>query len=1158
MVIVKQDWIFHNSQALAFRSPFGAVSCKQKILLRLMVESETVPEAVLLRIWQEDVGETITVMDQVHSDGYHLTYQVQLAAPSNSGILWYYFMVISEGRRRYYGNNSANLGGIGQIYEDPPPSYQITVCKEGLHTPNWFKEAVMYQIFPDRFYNDKLDDKITNPKKGSVIHSHWDNIPYYIRDVDNNRIVSYDFFGGNLSGVKAKLPYLKELGISVIYFNPIFESPSNHRYDTGDYKKIDPMLGDNRLFAELCSMARNLGMEVILDGVFSHTGSDSVYFNREGSYSGTGAYQSPDSPYYKWYRFTDYPSVYESWWGIDTLPNVEEMEPSYVDFILDSEDSVVKYWLKEGAKGWRLDVVDELPEQFVKQLYKTLKATDPEAIVIGEVWEDASRKTSYGQLRHYLQGEALDSVMNYPLRKTLLDFVLGYADAQYTHQVLMSLYENYPKEIFYVLMNFLGTHDVPRVLTLLGEAPSDSELSIVDQAHYRLSPEQKALAIARLKMLVLWQMTFPGVPCIYYGDEAGMEGYRDPFNRGTYPWGNEDEDLLAWHKQVIGYRNKYDALKTGQWIAIKAENDLYAYVRRIVGGRDVFGQIKNDSTFLIAFNRNKDQALTVELDVHSWCQGQLVDVLNNNDKVAVKKGKVTITLQPLEGKLLLQVEKSAFKRECGVLLHPTSLPSPYGIGDMGEEAYDFINFLHEGKQKNWQILPLNPVGFGESPYQCLSAFAGNHYLISLSKLVEDGLLSEAEVKDHPLFDKDKVDFDQVKNFKEKILQRAFQIFRQQEPSVSYKKFLHENSSWLDNYALFVAIKQHFNGQPWNLWPHDIAFRVPEVVEYYQKLLAIEIGYHQFLQFIFFKQWSELKEYAKYKNVKIIGDLPIFVSYDSCDVWVNPELFELDEERRPVKVAGVPPDYFSKTGQLWGNPHYRWDKLAQNDYKWWQDRFSSLMKLVDIIRIDHFRGFESYWEIPAGETTAVNGHWVKGPGASFFTVIQKYLGELPIIAEDLGNITLEVEDLKDEFHFPGMKVLHFSFGRDVAGECVPFVCEKNTAVYTGTHDNDTTLGWYHYVQTAEPDVAECVINTLMNSNGDQPSAELSWRLIEMAYASNANTAIIPLQDILSMGSEARMNFPGTIGGTNWAWRYRKDLMTGKLAGKLAELTTRYNR
>lgn len=1154
MTILQQIWISHDSQAEFFRSPFGAVSCRQKIVLRLQVESAAVPETAALRLWQDGAGETVLEMEPVRSAGERRTYQLQITAPKQGCVLWYYFIVTVAGKKQYYGNNAELLGGVGQIYNEPPPSYQITVCREGFKTPNWFKETVMYQIFPDRFFNGEPDNKILQPKKGSVLQSHWDNIPYYVRDVDTKQIVAYDFFGGNLSGVIAKLPYLKELGIGAIYFNPVFEAASNHRYDTGDYKKIDPMLGDNVLFAELCAKAKELGIAVILDGVFSHTGSDSIYFNKDGSYPGTGACQSKESPYYSWYRFIDYPAVYESWWGIDTLPNVAETEPSFVDFILEGRDSVVKYWLKQGGKGWRLDVADELPDEFIKKLYRTVKAADPESVVIGEVWEDASRKTSYGQLRPYLQGEEMDSVMNYPFRKALLDFILGYADAQRTHRVLMSLYENYPKEVFYSLMNMLGTHDVPRILTLLGEAPPEGELSITAQAHYKLNDRQKRLAIARLKMLVLWQMTFPGVPCIYYGDEAGTEGYKDPFNRGTYPWGQENEELLAWYKQMAGLRNRYDALKTGQWTAVKAEGDIYAYVRRIVGGRDVFGQEKEDSTFLAVFNRSQQQTLTVELAVRPWCRGELTEVLQPENVVRVQHGRITVTLKPLEGKLLLQAEKPAFHRECGILLHPTSLPSQFGIGDLGTEAYDFIDFLHKSKQKLWQVLPLQPAGFGESPYQCLSAFAGNPYLISPDKLVEEGLLSIQEVEDHPVFDRDRVDFRTVKSFKDKLLQQAFSRFKKQDPPDAYGRFVEENRFWLEHYALFMALKQYFDGRPWNLWPRDIALRKSQVVKYFRNLLAEEMEYHCFLQYIFFKQWLELKTYGRRQSVKLIGDLPIFVAYDSSDVWANPELFELDAQRRPVKVAGVPPDYFSATGQLWGNPHYRWDTMAQDDYRWWRERFQSLMNLADIIRVDHFRGFEAYWAVPSGETTAVHGEWVKGPGTGFFTVLQQYLGELPVIAEDLGVITPEVEDLKNEFYFPGMKVLHFAFDEE---EGEPLVCEKNTAVYTGTHDNNTTLGWYKSVLDGAPGIAENIQKLLPGK--EHPAApEFCRRLIEFAYGSNANTVIIPMQDVLCLDSEARMNLPGTVGGTNWGWRCRKETVTQELADWLAELASRYNR
>jgi 4-alpha-glucanotransferase len=1152
---MRQDLIFHDSRSLVFRSPFGAVSCNQKIILRLQVVAEVEPKQVTVRLWFDGSGESKVVMSAV-GDATPRVYQAQVTVPATPGILWYYFIVTSSDQNYYYGNNSASLGGIGQMSAEIPPAYQVTVYREGTVTPDWFKEAVMYQIFVDRFYNGEEQQQVLNPKKGSLLHSHWDNIPYYIRDVDTKEIVAFDFFGGNLRGVMAKLPYLKELGITVIYFNPIFEAVSNHRYDTADYKKIDPMLGDNALFAELCTQAGKLGISIILDGVFSHTGSDSVYFNREGNYPSIGAYQSKDSPYYKWYRFAEHPAVYESWWGIDTLPNVEELEPSYLEFMIEGQDSVVNYWLKQGAKGWRLDVVDELPDAFVKKLYHTVKAADPENVVIGEVWEDASHKSSYGKLREYLNGDELDSVMNYPFRKILLDFFLGYTDAEYTQQALLSLYENYPREHFYAMMNLIGTHDVPRILTLLGEAPPDTTLSITEQAKYRLTVPQKALAKARLKMLSLWQMTFPGVPCVYYGDEAGNQGYKDPFNRGTYPWGQEDRELLDWYKQVIAIRNQFDALRTGEWIPLAATGDVYGYIRRIVNGQDVFNHAKQDNTFIVLFNRNKESVAELSLDVRSWCRGVLLDVLNDNQEIALQHGKLTVTLQPLEGKLLLQLERPAFVRECGVLLHPTALPSKYGIGDLGKEAYAFINFLHDSKQKVWQILPLNPPGYGESPYQCLSAFAGNHLLIALGKLVQSKLLTVDEVRGCPLFDDDKVEFDQVRLYKEKRLRWAFHKFRQQEPLPAYQEFVQENAVWLENYVLFMALKQYFAEKTWNEWPQDIAFREPAALEYYRQILAEEQDYHRFLQFIFFSQWRELKRYAGQRNVKIIGDMPIFVAYDSSDVWANPHLFALNEAGYPTKVAGVPPDYFSATGQLWGNPHYRWDVMADDDYFWWRERFRFLMKIVDTIRVDHFRGFEAYWEIPAGQETAINGQWIIGPGAQFFTVMLKYLGRLPIIAEDLGNITPEVDDLKNEFYFPGMKVLQFSFEQDCFGQCLPFICDKNTAVYTGTHDNDTTLGWYKQVQAGEPEVADCVRQQLGLEDG-LPDNVVCWRFIEMAYGSNANTVIIPLQDILCLDSEARMNVPGTV-GNNWSWRCRKDSLNSEIAGRLAALAAKYQR
>lgn len=1152
--MMNPNWLFHNSQSLAFRSPFGAVCCHTEVTLKLKIMAASRPEAVTLRLWQDGSGEQKVVMKPAAGTAPNAIYQTKITVPSSGPVLWYYFIVVLGGQTFYYGNNRDQLGGTGEIYDSPPPSFQITIYQQGNRTPGWFKEAVMYQIFPDRFYNGEPDGKMPAVKKGCVIQSDWGNTPYYIRDVDTKEIVAYDFFGGNLRGVIAKLPYLKELGISVLYLNPVFESPSNHRYDTGDYHKIDPLLGDNALFAELCATAQEQGMAVILDGVFSHTGSDSIYFNKYGTYPGEGAYQSPQSPYYNWYRFTKYPDDYESWWGIDTLPNVEENEPSYADFIIHAENSVLKHWLKQGIKGWRLDVVDELPAKFVKDFANTLKTIDPEAVLIGEVWEDASHKVSYGSLREYLCGDELDSVMNYPFRQILLDFMLGRADAARTQRALMSLYENYPREQFYALMNLLGSHDVARVLTLLGDAPPRESLSITQQSKHRLTDRQRRLAVARLKMLVVWQMTFPGVPCVYYGDEVGVEGYPDPFNRRTYPWGQEDAELLEWHKRLIALRHRYPVLKTGEWLPVYAQGDVYGYVRRIVNGKDVFGQPQPDHTMLVLLNRSQDSRVQVSLDVRGLCRGIMQDVLNGTETV-VHSGSLSVELAPLEGKILLQVEKTAYPRQGGILLHPTSLPSKYGIGDLGKEAYEFINFLYKGKQKLWQILPLNPVGFGQSPYQALSAFAGNPLLISLGKLVGEGLLGAADVKVPRPFQTDRVEFEAVQQFKEQCLRTAYANFKRRGAGHDYQEFVADQAEWLDDYALFMALKQHFSGVSWNEWPAELVSRQPAALLEYHTLLQYEIDYQRFLQYSFFKQWLALKRYANQWGVKLIGDMPIFVAHDSADVWANQQLFELDEAGLPQKVAGVPPDYFSETGQHWGNPHYKWAMMARDDFKWWVDRFRSLLELVDIIRVDHFRGFEAYWEIPAGEQTAVKGKWVKGPGEAFFASLERQLGKLPIIAEDLGVITPEVDDLKDSFYYPGMKVLHFALGCDEEQCCIPFSCEKNCVVYTGTHDNDTTLGWYKKDVSAEPDQAAC-IHKLLQLESVEPD-EICWQMIELAYGSHANMAIIPLQDILCLDSEARMNTPGTVGG-NWQWRCRKEALTAELAARLAALVGRHKR
>ncbi|WP_019552928.1 4-alpha-glucanotransferase [Propionispira raffinosivorans] len=1146
----EQRKIIHNSQHSYYRNPVGAVRAKSSIKLSLDVNMRGNISSIFVRIWQESSGEKLVPMSTVSSGTDCDHYTCEIMVPDKGCLLWYYFVIVTATKSFFYGNNMEHLGGVGQCYDHVPPSFQITVFNIGAKTPDWFKHSVMYQIFPDRFY--RRGDKLIS-KKGAVIHANWEDAPCYYKDVDTKEIVAYDFFGGNLTGIIEKLQYLKELGISVIYLNPIFESPSNHHYDTGDYHKIDPLLGSNEDFTVLCETAKTMGIAIIIDGVFSHTGSDSKYFNRDGNYDSIGAFQSTRSPYYEWYSFHNYPYEYDSWWGFHTLPNVNETIPSYMDFIINQDDSVLKHWIKKGVSGWRLDVVDELPAAFSQRFYQVLKEENPDAVLIGEVWEDASNKISYGSTREYLCGQEMDSAMNYPFRRIVLDFLLDYVDAAQTNRKLLSLQENYPIENFYAMMNLVDSHDVERAITTLGEAPFYEGMPAVNQGKYRMDQEHFQLGLDRLKLAVLWQMTFPGVPCVYYGDEIGMQGFKDPYNRGTYTWGKENKILLDWYKRVIALRNQHVVLQTGKLIPIYDTADVYAYARILEKNQDVFGKAADNEVFIVLLNRSKVHERTVELDVHGIACGSLTEVFHNGELVMVHNGKLTVTIKALTGLVYQMIsETEQLPRRAGILLHPTSLPSKYGIGDFGKPAYDFVDFLVGAKQKLWQILPLNPVGYGYSPYQSPSAFAGNPMLISLTQLLDEGLLTAQDVK-VPFADvRHCVYFEGVWAFKEKCLHKAHQKFVAAEADGDYQAFCEENKVWLEDYALFMALKKQFKETAWNTWDKDLISRQPETLTKFRKLLHTEISYYQFLQYIFFKQWKKLREYANSKGIEIIGDMPIFIAHDSSDVWANQNLFLLDEAGHPLKVAGVPPDYFSATGQLWGNPHYRWDQMEQDDYLWWRNRFKTLLTMVDIIRVDHFRGFESYWEVDGTATTAIDGKWVQGPGQHFFAILEKYFGKLPIIAEDLGIITEAVENLKDECGFPGMKVLHFELYLNEM-ERLGFICNQNCVVYTGTHDNNTTVGWA--AENIDGKTLEAVAD-LIGADAKVPM-DICDKLIEFAYASNASSVIVPMQDLLRLGSDGRMNKPGTV-GTNWQWCAGKADFTLDLSKELTKLCEKYKR
>jgi 4-alpha-glucanotransferase len=504
-----------------------------------------------------------------------------------------------------------------------------------------------------------------------------------------------------------------------------------------------------------------------------------------------------------------------------------------------------------------------------------------------------------------------------------------------------------------------------------------------------------------------------------------------------------------------------------------------------------------------------------------------------------------------------------FPRSSGILLHPTSLPGPFGIGDLGPSAYEFVDFLAASEQTIWQVLPLGPTGYGDSPYQCFSAGAGNTLLISPDKLVETGLLSTEDLKDLPKLSDNRVDYSAVIASKNALLYRAFENFRHNaDPSwlSRVESFYVSEASWLDDYALFRALKAANGSAAWSKWPGEFAHRNPEALAHARETYSYAIEAQKFYQFLFFDQWFKLKDYCKEHHIQTVGDIPIFVAYDSADVWTHPVMFKLDEHGQPTVVAGVPPDYFSATGQFWGNPLYNWEKMQSSGFKWWIERIRLSLRFVDAIRLDHFRGFAACWEIPAGDTTAENGKWVDTPGRELFDALIEELGNLPIIAEDLGVITPDVEALRDDYGFPGMRILQFAFSDDTKNHDLPHNYIHNTIAYTGTHDNDTTVGWFKSKAGAgstrdqeQIDRERAFCLKYLNSNGN----EIHWDFIRTVFASVADVALVPMQDLLGLGSEARMNLPASSGG-NWSWRFHKEEMTAELAERLKEMSATYGR
>lgn len=558
-----------------YKSVFGAVPCNTGIKLRILAQRSLSVNGATLVIKNPDGSTDCQGMFWAGEYGDGLEWWDVTFTPEKEGVYFYYFVLSTPHGELFIRRKSSNKGEISNLCE---PCFQQTVYSPDFKTPDFLKGGLIYQIFPDRFA--KSGDFPENLPYGRVLRTDWGGEPYYKPNAENI-VLNNDYFGGNLRGIIEKLTYLKSLSVTCIYLNPIFECHSNHRYDTADYEKIDPLLGNEEDFEKLCTKAKDLGISIILDGVFSHTGADSKYFNKFGRYGNGGAYRDENSPYRNWYKWEHWPDKYKSWWGIEILPELIEENPEYIDYIT-GKGGITERWQSKGASGYRLDVADELPDEFLDALRISVKNANEDAVIIGEVWEDASTKESYGQRRRYLLGDQLDSVMNYPFCNAIIDFIRG-SEAKLLNDTVMKILENYPKPSVDLLMNHIGTHDTERILTLLGDEPSNGR-GRDWQSGRHMSDEKCSAAKNKLRLASAIQYFLPGVPSLYYGDEAGMEGYRDPFNRGCYPWGAEDKELIDWYKLLGAVRSANPCLKEGRYNCLCAGDGLYIFVREDENG----------------------------------------------------------------------------------------------------------------------------------------------------------------------------------------------------------------------------------------------------------------------------------------------------------------------------------------------------------------------------------------------------------------------------------------------------------------------------------------------------------------------------------------------------------------------------------------------
>lgn len=601
----------HDSQNIEFRKPFGAIVVGNKVELSININKEII---VAIELKQFD-GTILNIgMNKKCLNNGKFKYSVEIDTADVAGIIQYYFILIDGYKRLFYGNNDEGLGGIGKLYDYNPIPYQITTYKKS-YLPDWYKEGVVYQILIDRFCNGNEDKSINFPKENSFIYGNWNDSPMYIKD-NFGRIVRYDFYGGNLKGIIKKLHYIKSLGVNIIQLSPIFKSPSCHKYDVSDYEIIDEMFGTNAEFRELCKAAENKGIKIILDVIFSYTSSDSKYFNKLGNYDDVGAYQSPNSKYYNWYKFNRYPYQYESWWGIVERPNVDVMNKAYIDYIINCENSIIKKWMDVGIHGWKLNVLDELPDEFIELIRAKMKRINKEAVLLGDTWDDASNKISYSKRRKYLYGKEVQGVTNYPLREYLINFTKGYITSEKLKKKIMSLYENYPRESFYGNLNIAGTNDTERILTAL-----DGKFEL-------------------LKLFTVIQFMLPGVPHIYYGDEIGIIGGKEPDNRKSYPWGKENIKIINFYNEIISIRNKENGLKKGDLTIHDTEPSIFSFSRKY-----------RNEEIVVLVNVSREEKLIENITL----KGNYINLTNINEKYKFIGTKSEVVIFPNEFKILRKI-----------------------------------------------------------------------------------------------------------------------------------------------------------------------------------------------------------------------------------------------------------------------------------------------------------------------------------------------------------------------------------------------------------------------------------------------------------------------------------------------------------------------